>query len=145
MNKHNRPDHGPDPIRCYMLTHHAHRPANIHEKESLIHKSIGNSNNIIFMHYHVVYKSKIHFIFYSDITMEIKASNPYQASNNFGFDSDIEEEYVNVKPNSDPDVKSNSDSNNKSDSDPDIKSNSDPDIEANSNSITQDSNATNIH
>ena len=50
-----------------------------------------------------------------------------------------------MKPNSDPDVKSNSDSNNKSDSDPDIKSNSDPGIEANSNSITQDSNDTNIN
>ena len=85
--------------------------------------------------------------------METKAINVYQTSNNFGFDSDIEEEYVNVKPNSDPDVKSNSDSNNKSDSDPDVKSNSDPDIksnsdpgiEANSNSITQDSNDTNIN
>ena len=66
------------------------------------------------------------------ITMEIKANNDYQPSNNFGFDSDMEEDYVDMKANSDPDVKSNSDSNNKSNSDPDIKSNSDPGIEANS-------------
>ena len=79
------------------------------------------------------------------ITMEIKASNDYQPSNNFGFDSDMEEDYVDMKANSDPDVKSNSDSYNKSNSDPDIKSNSDPGIEANSNSITQDSNDTNIN